>query len=290
MSNKFLLLFIILQALLFTACRKDIVSPEGDSTSAIRFKFEKSTGTSNKNFFFMKNFTPPSSKTLQLVKEAGFDELKIVCLDMTKHNTYQDFLEYWYQTNQGDLIDYHLWDSTKDDWDNYVLLLKRYPGDAYEYVGDYTFSISDSVTKGTVFLNPGLNYFFYALRKGGVTGVFNEAYAYIVKDSTNTISLQYQNEAPRFEDTPHPPYSATGVRLDVVLKWVCNDPDFDNLVYNVYLGTSSSPPLVAQNITASEYAPPQNLQPGTTYYWRVEASDGKNGWTSSYTWYFTTGQ
>lgn len=290
MLNKFLLLFAIVPALLFIACQKEIVSPEESSAASVKFKFGKSTSSNNNGIFFLNKFMPPAPKDLQLLKASGFDELKILCLDMTKFKSYQDFMDYWYNSHQTDLIDYHLWDSTKDNWDNYLLLLKKYPGDAYEYVGDYTFSISDSITKGTIFLNPGLNYFFYALRKGGVTGSFNETFFNIVKDSVNTITLQYQNEAPDFSDTPHPPDFAVGVKLNIVLKWVCNDPDFDNLTYNVYLGTSSSPPLVAQNITSSEYTPQQNLLPNSRYYWRVEASDGKHAIVSSYVWSFTTGQ
>lgn len=290
MLKKIFLLFSILPALLFVACQKEIVNPEENSNTSVKFKFSNSNYNKDNNFFFMKGFTPPASKKIPLLKTSNFDELRVICLDMTKHKTFQDFLDYWYNSDQNSLIDYYLWDSTKDDWDNYVLLLKKYTGDAYEFIGDYAFNISDSVTRGTVFLNPGLNDFFYSLRKGGVSGTFNETNAIIVKDSVNTINLEYQNEPPSFTDSPHPPNYATGVKLNATLKWVCNDPDFDNLKFNVYIGTSSNPVLVAQNITAYEYTPSQNLLPNTTYYWRVEASDGKNAIESSYTWNFTTGQ
>jgi hypothetical protein len=55
--------------------------------------------------------------------------------------------------------------------------------------------------------------------------------------------------------------------------------------YDVYLGTSSTPPL-AGNTAATSY-PAAALGDGTTYYWRVVARNSA-GSTSSPTWSFTT--
>ncbi len=55
--------------------------------------------------------------------------------------------------------------------------------------------------------------------------------------------------------------------------------------YDVYLGTSSSPPL-AGNTTNTTF-PLGTLSPGTTYYWRIAATNA-SGSTSSATWSFVT--
>jgi len=55
--------------------------------------------------------------------------------------------------------------------------------------------------------------------------------------------------------------------------------------YDVYLGTSASPPLVA-NTTATSYTPAA-ISSGTQYYWRVVAKNA-SGSTSSIVWWFWT--
>jgi len=208
---------------------------------------------------------------------------------MTKFSVIDSFWNYWYGTNQPQFFDYTLWDSTKDDWDNVNLLIKRYTGNAFEYIGEYTFSISDSVARGTVFLNEGLNYFIYGLRSGGITGYWSETYAMISQDSSNTIHLDYQNQPPRDPSSPYPSDGATGVILDVQLTWQTSDPENDPLTYNVYFGPSGSTQLVASGLTVAEYDPGQ-LQPNTLYAWWVEALDSHGNYSYGFTWYFTTGQ
>ena len=75
---------------------------------------------------------------------------------------------------------------------------------------------------------------------------------------------------------------ATGVSLTPMLSWnAANGPTS----YDVYLGTSSSPPFVA-NSAGTSYTP-NMLSTGTTYYWRVVAKNSA-GSTTSPTWWFTT--
>ena len=68
-------------------------------------------------------------------------------------------------------------------------------------------------------------------------------------------------------------------------------------VYDVYLGTSSNPPLLLanQNLGPSEYAGHRKsvalsgaLQPGTTYYWRIVGKTMANRTAASPVWSFTT--
>jgi hypothetical protein len=289
MIKKIILLASLFLGFLFISCENKISDP-GKSGSSIIFRLGKS-GNSNPGIGLL-NRGLKSGKIYphQILKTSGYDELRIICLDMTRWDAVTTFFEYWYTSSQGQsLIDYSLWDSTKDIWDNWVFLLKRYPGDAFDFIGDYSFSISDSTAKGTVYLNPGLNYFIYALRKGGNTGYLDEASSTITKDAENIVNLRYINSAPDYPFSPNPPNIQDSVSVTAHLQWVCTDPDFDPITYDVYLGTSFSPPLVASNITTAEYAPAQ-LLPNTNYYWYIVAKDDHGNETTGTTWQFTTGQ
>ena len=56
---------------------------------------------------------------------------------------------------------------------------------------------------------------------------------------------------------------------EVVLTW--SPEPGDSLVFNVYLGTSASPPRVAHDITRTSYT--AHVLGGNTYNWRVESKD-----------------
>ena len=84
---------------------------------------------------------------------------------------------------------------------------------------------------------------------------------------------------------PYPADGATGVSIDVVLDCTVHEPRYcPGILYGstvaVYFGTSPDPPHVPN---AGLPYDPGNLQPETTYYWRVNR-DG----VSSPVWSFTT--
>lgn len=86
---------------------------------------------------------------------------------------------------------------------------------------------------------------------------------------------------------PHPEDGATDVDLTVTLSWTCGDPNpGDVLTYDLYFGTEENPPLLVEDLTDTFYEV-TNLEYGTTYYWRVVASDGMFE-TSGPVWHFTT--
>ncbi len=81
------------------------------------------------------------------------------------------------------------------------------------------------------------------------------------------------------------PVNAPSVRLE----WSCLDPDGDDLTYEVWLGSSQSDLIrVATVETESHFL--QDLLPGTRFWWKVVASDGRGGKVSSATDSFETGQ
>ena len=83
------------------------------------------------------------------------------------------------------------------------------------------------------------------------------------------------------------PILATSQAIDVDLSWTCADPDGDSLTYDVYFGTSGSPPLVSSDQTLETYDP-DTLANNQTYYWQITAHDNNNHATSSPVWSFVT--
>lgn len=81
---------------------------------------------------------------------------------------------------------------------------------------------------------------------------------------------------------------ASDISLDEPMVWQdAVDPDGDDLVYDLYLGTTpvQSSALVSA-LTVTEYSP--SLLTSTTYYWKVVALDQKGGSSESQTWSFST--
>ncbi|UCC79202.1 MAG: hypothetical protein JSW64_13140 [Candidatus Zixiibacteriota bacterium] len=94
------------------------------------------------------------------------------------------------------------------------------------------------------------------------------------------------NNPPAAPSNPSPAHGATDQSTTVQLSWSCSDPDGDDLTYDIYFGTSATPPLVQSNQTATTYNP-GTLQPGTTYYWQIIADDGTDQ-TEGSIWSFST--
>lgn len=79
-----------------------------------------------------------------------------------------------------------------------------------------------------------------------------------------------------------PANGSTGTSLTPVLNWAASGGAAS---YNVYFGTSPSPPL-ATNITATSYSPPA-LRTNAVYYWKI-AAQNPGGVGASAIWSFTT--
>jgi len=118
-----------------------------------------------------------------------------------------------------------------------------------------------------------------------VTGVYYDQMLY---NSVRCIqdSGYDPGEPPDPPSNPSPPDNSTDQSVNTILYWSCTDPDGDQLLYDVYFGTSSSPLLVSSNQTETSYDPGQ-LNYNTQYYWKIVADDGEYE-TDGDIWRFTT--
>ncbi len=161
------------------------------------------------------------------------------------------------------------WSCSDPDGDN--LLYSVHLGTTNPPPEVYT-TYSTSYNPGS--LSPGTTYFWYISASDGKQG--------LSKSST----WQFRTTQNPVLSNPFPPDGASDVSVTVTLLWSCSDPDGDNLVYNVYFGTSSDPPLVRSTYSTS-YSPGP-LEKNLVYYWRIVVNDDKGASASSPLWHFTT--
>ncbi|KYK20377.1 hypothetical protein AYK24_03815 [Thermoplasmatales archaeon SG8-52-4] len=96
------------------------------------------------------------------------------------------------------------------------------------------------------------------------------------------------NDAPNTPSNPDPNDEETGVYINTDVSWTGGDPDGDDVTYDVYFGTSPSPPLVSENQSSTSYDPSGILDFETTYYWKIVAWDEFDESSTGPTWSFTT--
>jgi hypothetical protein len=94
------------------------------------------------------------------------------------------------------------------------------------------------------------------------------------------------NQAPYVPYKPSPANRALGVPADQILTWRSSDPERDPMTYDIALGTSNPPPVVATDLTTPNYDPGV-LEAEVKYYWAITVTDGFNT-TVGPTWSFNT--
>jgi hypothetical protein len=133
----------------------------------------------------------------------------------------------------------------------------------------------------------------------GYYGIQTTDEGYIVSGSTGiyldetvdvfVLKFQGTNQPPEEPTNPSPANGSVDVDLQVYLSWVSDDPDEDLMTYDVYFGTSSTPSLVATNLSVPSYDPGVLVE-NTTYYWKVKAKDIYGASTEGPLWTFITKQ
>ncbi len=104
----------------------------------------------------------------------------------------------------------------------------------------------------------------------------------------NGLVLYELNQSPNQPANPDPANNANNVNAsNLILSWQCDDPDNDELVYDIYFGENNPPTtLVAQNHNSNSYNP-DNLGYNKVYYWKVVAKDDQSQ-TEGPVWSFST--
>jgi hypothetical protein len=116
-----------------------------------------------------------------------------------------------------------------------------------------------------------------------ILAVYNRSIGYV----DETIIAHIPNSPPFKPSDPIPENGTINVSANVDFKWDCNDPDGDELTYNVYLGKTTPPPLIISNLSEPFYDPGL-LDFKATYYWKIVADDNRGGSNESSIWNFTT--
>ncbi len=119
----------------------------------------------------------------------------------------------------------------------------------------------------------------------------------MVKDSRGAVSkasirIEIKNMPPALAGDPMPLNGSTGEPINAKLAWSFKDDDPGaKLSYDLYFGTGESKlRLLAKKMEQNSYVPPQPLEPGVVYYWRVTAYDEQGAETQGPLWSFATGK
>ena len=114
----------------------------------------------------------------------------------------------------------------------------------------------------------------------------NPTYGDIFKFTTRN------NSQPTLPSQESPINNSQNHPIDINLSWFCEDPDNDDLSYDVYFGEDElNLPLVKPNQTETVYDPSpndQNLDFNKKYYWRIVAWDEYGLNTTGDIWNFRT--
>jgi hypothetical protein len=130
----------------------------------------------------------------------------------------------------------------------------------------------------TAEINPASGNNFY-VRDAASTSTVVSTHAWIVVNFPAASCA-----TPGTPSSPSPANGATGQSIDVDLDWSdCTDTD----TYDVYFGTSASPPLYASDVAVSSYALP-TLEYCTKYYWKIVAKNAGGCTNAGPVWDFTT--
>jgi hypothetical protein len=102
------------------------------------------------------------------------------------------------------------------------------------------------------------------------------------------FTTTYVNQPPNTPYNPTPLNDKTSVNINQNLFWSGDDPDSsDNVTYDIYFSTNSTPTKKISNHTATSYNP-GTMNYITKYYWKIIAWDDHGNSTTGPTWSFTT--
>ena len=124
-------------------------------------------------------------------------------------------------------------------------------------------------------LTPGVVYYWWILSKDNALG-----------GPAGGPLWSFTAAVPATPISPSPPHHSTNQSPALTLSWTQPLSVPGDIVFDVYFGTTPTPPLVQRRQTATTYTPAL-LKDGVDYYWRVVAINNV-GQSSSPTWTFET--
>jgi uncharacterized protein (TIGR02145 family) len=86
---------------------------------------------------------------------------------------------------------------------------------------------------------------------------------------------------------PHPANGSTESSTDIKLSWTISNPDGDNLIYDIYLGTSANPSTIIGSDRIDTSLAVKDIKADVMYYWKVVAKAQYRPAVSSKVWTFT---
>ncbi len=104
-----------------------------------------------------------------------------------------------------------------------------------------------------------------------------------------SFKVREANNPPSMPHDPHPQNGSTVSPEIVELRWSCEDPDGDEIEYDLYFGTSFDPGFLVSGLKTPRYIL-EDLEPNKTYYWKVVAKDGRGGISVGPIWSFRTSE
>lgn len=103
-----------------------------------------------------------------------------------------------------------------------------------------------------------------------------------------TMGIGETNSVPFTAELVAPADDADVPLGTVTLSWIGGDANpNDTLMYDVFFGTNPNPPLISENIT-DETIDIMASDATTTYYWRINTTDGSGSRSIGRVWQFTT--
>lgn len=174
------------------------------------------------------------------------------------------------------------WSSIDSDEDNLTfdiyLSVSSPPGQIKQNHTSTTFQVSDSLAANTT-------YYWQVVAKDGFNNVASSVWSFTTGGTGPGVNLP-----PNKPTDPYPAPFEQLQPLNTTMSWACSDPNMDDLTYTIYFGTSADPlpSMVETGYRTTSYTYDQTLQPETTYYWKIVASDGQEE-TEGELWQFQTG-
>ena len=146
------------------------------------------------------------------------------------------------------------------------------------------FTATTSETTQTFSLTKGTVYYWRvkAIDKGGKESAYSTTQTFFTEPDAE------QNIIPNLPEKVLPISGQLVTGNTTTLDWNASDNDNDPLQFDLYFGDTNPPALLEQDLSTTTFD--VNIDPNTTYYWRIAVKDNKQGVTIGQVWRFTTGR